>query len=86
MWKSVCYDNIARKLGHLTICLHVPVLCCVRLSKHSLIGKLMIGYLDTGVDQDSDEEHESGASYDLPPRIASNNNNDFAVPAPRGKR
>jgi hypothetical protein len=51
------------------------------LLSNSLIGKLLIGYLDTGGgDQDSDD---SGGSY-LPPKISTNDG--FVIPAPREKR
>jgi hypothetical protein len=57
--------------------------CCACYYKHSLIGKLLIGYLDTGGDHDSDEDDDSGVSY-LPPKITPNDG--FTIPAPREKR
>jgi hypothetical protein len=55
------------------------------LLSDSLIGKLLIGYLDTGGgDQDSDEDNDdSGGSY-LPQKISTNDG--FVIPAPREKR
>jgi hypothetical protein len=55
------------------------------LLSNSLIGKLLIGYLDTGGgDQDSDEDYEGSSGSYLPQKISTNDG--FAIPAPREKR